>query len=48
MKRILFFDADEDLKKFAQNCKIDGVQYIFFDEPFYCIKAKKFSNFLDS
>ena len=48
MKRILFFDADEDLKKFAQNCKIDGVQYIFFDEPFYSIKQKKLEKFSDS
>lgn len=48
MKRILFFDADEDLKKFAQNCKIDGIQYIFFDEPFYSIKQKKLEKFSDS
>jgi D-lactate dehydrogenase len=48
MKKILFFDADEDLKKFAQNCKIDGVQYIFFDEPFYSINPKKLEKFSDS
>ena len=48
MKNILFFDSDEDLKSFAKNYPIKGVQYIFFNEPFYCIKPKKFSNFLDS
>ena len=38
---VLFFDADKELKKFARNCRIEGYNYIFFDEPFYFISPKK-------
>ena len=48
MKDILFFDTDEDLKRFATNCQIKGVQYVFFDEPFYQIKEQKLKKFSDS
>ena len=45
MKDILFFDTDEDLKRFATNCQIKGVRYIFFDEPFYQVKEQKLKKF---
>ncbi len=45
---VLFFDADKELKKFARNCRIEGYNYIFFDEPFYFISPKKLNKYLDT
>ncbi|MGN0919480.1 MAG: NAD(P)-dependent oxidoreductase [Alphaproteobacteria bacterium] len=48
MKRILFFDADNDLREFVQECPIKGYEYVFFDEPFYFISPKKLEEYTES